>query len=69
MGRYIKKPRLDSEDEASARYWIKGLVLAAVWQALLFVVPFLLGLSAEGLATVAVIAVIVSAVWLRRNAP
>lgn len=58
-----------SEDEASARYWTKGIALAVAWQALMFVVPFLLGLSAEGLATVALIAVIISAIWLRWNAP
>ena len=66
MGRYVKRQRHEPD---GARYWINGLGAVAAWQILAFVVPFLLGLSAEGLATVAVIAVIVSAIWLRRNAP
>jgi hypothetical protein len=67
MSRYIKKPRPEPEDETSARYWLKGVWVVVVWQAGAFLLPFVLGASAKTLAAITAIAVVVSAIWLRRN--
>ncbi len=65
MSRYVKRPRRQSDDEASGRFWLKVLGAGLGFQILRIAVPLLLRLSYESLITAALVVVVVSAIWLR----